>query len=83
MREIMTAEHKPSNDDGFGKELQGCSLFGDKCVTVESDEWEKQVTPGTFIISSHSREYFYARDFVPRDVMLMPNLASTSVSRRN
>lgn len=38
MREIMTAEHKPSNDDGFGKELQGCSLFGDKCVTVESDE---------------------------------------------
>jgi hypothetical protein len=32
MREIMTAEHKPSNDDGFGK------LFGDKCVTVESDD---------------------------------------------
>ena len=64
MREIMTAEHKPSNDDGFGKELQGCSLFGDKS--------------GTFIISSHSRENLCARDFVPRDVMLMPNLASTS-----
>jgi hypothetical protein len=38
MREIMTAEHKPSNEDGFGKESQGCSLFGDKCVKVESDE---------------------------------------------